>query len=789
LRLGAKPQPASAVGESMAMFPGRSAGRLLVLLPLLLATPAFLPAAEPTIRNIDLRGLQTGGTTTLTLDGDELGANPRLFLPFPVKQELKKASTDKKAIFDVMLGPDVVPGYYHLRVLTDGGISLPVIIAVDGLPQRPLAASAGSLPVALHGTIGGSTVVETRFVGKAGQKVLAEVEAGRLGSKLRPVVHLHSPKKLQLAWSWPTPGLLGDARLEATLPEDGEYTVAVHDAEYAVPGPGFFRLRIGQWSFVDQVFPPFIAKNKPQPLELLGVATVSRLDAPANPMAGSLPLNWPTKALWSGPRPFVQVSTRNELVGQTAPSKIQDLPAGPAGVSGRLLVPFAEDRYRLLVTPGSKVRLEVFAERLGSPLDAALVVRNEKGDLLARADDSPGTLDPVLEYAVPDKTNAILIGVVEAQGRAGPTSVYRLTVDVQGVVKPDFQLFSPTQHLSVPFGGWGVVPVLVERRGYGGPVQIAAEGLPAWAQLEGAVIPEGGDGALVTVRRSVPAGDAAITRWIGRGADGEPHPLVLKGHPLRTLQPWLATEIALAPTTARTADFQLDWSNLPPGTGLVPTQKLVLPVKVTRPSSTSPVRLTLLTSQVIPVANNQPDLNKAIRLEKPLELGPKTAEEKASVLVPVDLPAPVYDVTIKGELLSPDKTKVLAVAYAPVQRLPVRLQLALKVDGPPRITAAVDPKKGATLKVQGQVERREGLAGDVALILTGLPAGVRADPVTVKAGTTVFALNVILPPNQAAGEFRGLKLAGTAVADPKQPNVRVRSRDVELTLVVQAAQK
>ena len=57
------------------------------------------------------------------------------------------------------------------------------------------------------------------------------------------------------------------------------------------------------------------------------------------------------------------------------------------------------------MTPTTKVRFEVFAERLGSPLDAALVVRNEPGADLARVEDGPGTLDPVLEYAVPDKVD------------------------------------------------------------------------------------------------------------------------------------------------------------------------------------------------------------------------------------------------------------------------------------------------------------------------------------------------------------------------------------------------
>src|SRR6202035_3150485 len=177
---------------------------------------------------------------TIVLDGDDFGKAPRLLLPFAAKAELKKGATDKQAAFDVTLGGDVVPGYSHLRVVTDGGVSAPIVIAVDKLPQRLLTVAADPLPVALHGALTGSTTVETKFAGKAGQKVLVEVEAQRLGSKLRPIVHLYSPKRLQLAWAWTTPALHGDARLEATLAEDGMYAVAVHDAEYAGGAPGFY---------------------------------------------------------------------------------------------------------------------------------------------------------------------------------------------------------------------------------------------------------------------------------------------------------------------------------------------------------------------------------------------------------------------------------------------------------------------------------------------------------------------------------------------------------------------
>ncbi|MFL5340728.1 MAG: hypothetical protein ACJ8F7_11305, partial [Gemmataceae bacterium] len=178
-----------------------------------------------------------------------------------------------------------------------------------------------------------------------------------------------------------------------------------------------------------------------------------------------------------------------------------------------------------------------------------------------------------------------------------------------------------------------------------------------------------------------------------------------------------------------------------------------------------------------------------LRQEKPVEVAANAVDGEVTLLLPADLPSPVYDVTVQADLLGADKRTVLATAFAPVKRLAVRPSLIVHVNGNGRIEAKLDAKTGATVPLKGKVERREGLTGYVTLTLSGLPPGARADAVTVKAGVSDFTVNVVLPPNVPAGEVKGLKLTGTAVADPKQPNVRVSSRAVEVTLVVQAAAK
>src|SRR5947209_18890621 len=96
--------------------------------------------------------------------------------------------------------------------------------------------------------------------------------------------------------------------------------------------------------------------------------------------------------------------------------------------------------------------------------------------------------------------------------------------------------------------------------------------------------------------------------------------------------------MALAATTAKAADFQIDWRGLPPDAGLVPAAKLALPVKVTKPAGDGLVRLTLLTSQLRPLVNGQTDPNQALRWEKPVDLPAAASAADSAVLGPPQRP-------------------------------------------------------------------------------------------------------------------------------------------------------
>jgi hypothetical protein len=748
---------------------------------LLLGVLALLPgiaaqAAAPSIRNLDRLGLQVGGTTALTLDGDNLLPDPKLVLSAPVvRQVVRQGSTPNRVVIEVTLDKAAVPGLYNLRLANANGVSAGRVVALDHLLQRTWEEKVAALPVALHGNLTGSNKLTTSFAGKAGQALLCEVEAQRLGGKLRPVLHLYDERGRQLAWAWPTPALGGDARVSATLPEDGQYTVAVHDLQYAAAAPGNFRLKLGTWQYVDAVFPPAVRRGQSASVELLGNAAGRRVRVQAEGEAPSLPLPWANPAAASGLRPWVLVSDVPEVVEKDG-ATIQDVAGVPVALNGRLAKPGETDRYRLPVRPGARLRFEVFADRLGSPMDAVLELRRDNGALLARADDTPDGPDPVLDFTAPGDLKTLVIAVADLHGRGGANLIYRVVVrPLTGAPgAPDFRLSLPAAEMNVPTGGSRVIEVDVERRGYPGPVRLAFDGLPAGVRVQGVDVPAGATGALLTLTGTSP--EPALTLTSLRGTSTDPDGKMTrwardKNHPLRTRQPWVAQELAVALTPKETVSFAADWGDVAADARLVAGSSFKVPLTFTPPAEAyGGVRYYLLTSHRPPLINGRPDPNQSLRKDQGafLELPPGKKQGEFVVLVPATLPDVPQDLAFRADLLSKDRARVVAQAFTPVRRFAVLNPLAVQLAAA-QVEAPLDPKAGAEVKLAGKVERRAGFQGDVTVALAGLPPGIAAPAVAVKAAQADFQLVLRFPGNFKMLELNGLTVFATGRYDPKSP--------------------
>ncbi|MGA2439945.1 MAG: PPC domain-containing protein [Tepidisphaeraceae bacterium] len=157
---------------------------------------------------------------------------------------------------------DAAPGI-HLLMLPEQEqlISQRLPFAIDDLPEclehKPnsdrTTAQAVTLPIIINGRIGapGDSGV-FRFEGKAGEQIVAEVMARRLGSPLDSVLELTDASGKQLAinddYDDKGAGLVthqADSYLTATLPTDGPWFIRLRDVQQQ-GGPQYaYRLRIG----------------------------------------------------------------------------------------------------------------------------------------------------------------------------------------------------------------------------------------------------------------------------------------------------------------------------------------------------------------------------------------------------------------------------------------------------------------------------------------------------------------------------------------------------------------
>jgi hypothetical protein len=818
--------------------------------------------AAPSITKLNLRGLQAGSTTNLVIDGTDLLPAPRLVTSLPIaSQTVKEGATATRIQLDITLDADVEPGFYNAWLVTDKGVSQRQIIAVDFLRQQPLRAKAGELPVALHGNFTNSLPVETTFYGKAGLSVTIEVESIRLGSKEQPVIHLLDSLDREIALGLPTILLRGDSRITAILPADGEYKIRLHDLQYA--GAGAFRLRIGSWNYADAVFPPAIQRGKATKLTLIGAPFGDgQVDCTPGNLA-IMPAPWVERSKSSGLRPAIMVSDIQELLGtsdEKSPQVLSDVKP-PFAISGRLTKPGAQDRYAIEVVPESTLQFSVVAAQMGSPVDAVLEVRDTKGVLLASNDGSPNSSDPRLDFVVPKNVKSLVIGIHDAFARGGEASIYRLIVS-PGPSGPgassqsaDFDLAVEDDTISPSVAASHVLKVTTRRHGYDGAIALRLVGADACVELQkDAQIPAGADAALVTIKAKADSAEptpAVIGRLTGEVKRDDTSIVRFANfdrHPLGDVQPWLGSELLIAPIAKPDVVFEPDFASNQESVEGMLGRKIILPVKCARPTGfDGAVRLTLFTSQIVPLTRNTTtpdpartlrpeatkveipadakataaetarlaaektltDAQKAVKAAKTvtpaLEAKVTTATQaleqaqaaaakafagaknsaSVTLLIPPDLAVGSYDLAFKAELLSRDGTKVLATQFTPVQKLNVLSPITIALEGEPRVEVKLDSKTGAIAKWSGHISRAKEVSGVVTLGLEGLPKGVIDPIVVIPAGKTDFKLDLKIPPTTVAGETAGIKLFATFKVDAAA-KLNSRSPNVELALKVEA---
>ncbi|QDV64921.1 peptidase [Crateriforma conspicua] len=292
---------------------------------------------------------------------------------------------------------------------------------------------------------------------------------------------------------------------------DDTYTLTIRDSVYRGREDFVYRVTVGEIPFVTDYFPLGATADSDVTVRLRGwnltnttatIKTKSRRNIDG-PQVFTVRQNDGTKVslplrvdLW----PDVDEAESNDSPDEAQPIKLR------TAINGRIDRPGDVDMYRL--PGGGRITAEVYARRLGSPLDSVLSVLDAEGNVLAFADDfedrSHGLLthqaDSHLEVSLP-AGGPYYLRLMDTQRNGGPEYAYRLCLRAP---ESSFQLRVTPGTIAARPGQ--VVPIdvhVMRTDGFDQPIQLQLVDPPEGLVLNGGIIPPGSD--RVTATLTMPA--------------------------------------------------------------------------------------------------------------------------------------------------------------------------------------------------------------------------------------------------------------------------------------------
>jgi hypothetical protein len=728
-------------------------------------------ADPPAIKGISPFGAPRGQTTELTISGDNLAGSPQWIAPFPfaIDPASIKSTDAGKWVAKVTVSPDVPLGVYPIRVQTEGGLSNPFLFSVGQLPQVAEKEDNNTFETAqviptlcvVEGQAGGNDVDFFKFTGRKGQRIVIDAQCVRIGSGVDPSIRLTTAARTFVASADDSPGLLTDARISTVLPEDGDYVIELSDSRYQGGTLPIYRLVVGSVPVADEIFPLGGRVGETVGFEFRGGTMPGVCVAAATLVAAAgdeVRLKITNQALGlAGPTdPVLDLEGVPPLVVGTLPELRE--PADPAAPPARVAPPIVlngridpvgdEDRYVLSVIPGQKLRMRMLAADINSALDGQFQVLGAKGTIVATADDTnqPPLIiskkanvkadpiispDPTLEYNVPSDLKEITLVVKDLEGRGGVGFAYRITVEP---IVPAFELRLADSQLNIPKGGTVALSLTATRIGYNGPITLDVINPPPGLTVRKGTIPSGQTAGVLTLTAAADASFGVTDLRVLGAAEGPDVPSVL------AKKPQIFAQQGTMPTNVV---WQLGLPAMPIAPGAValdaPAEPIEIvhgyeakvPIKVTR-TKDADAELELAGLAPLP-----PGITAAAA-----KVAEKTSEGSATLKAGPDAPLGLITMALTAKGKFADKTQTFV---APAVTLNVVRPASVEMGA-----AAAEVKAGDTLEIKGKVVRKGPFKEPVTLKLNGLPAGLKAEPVTVAPDASEFAFKVTAEPSAAA---------------------------------------
>jgi hypothetical protein len=392
---------------------------LMVALPSVLPLRAEDPVIPPSLAKIWPVGMERGGTATFTLEGRNLsGATAVIFdgpgitakvsqiADLPLEAADHKFSTaaavplakKQSASLEITVAKEVTPALYHFRVQTPLGTTNMLPLDIGSLPEVKKSDKTGAQPAVLPATLVGTIAApgdsdRYQFDGKAGQDMVFEVNASKLGSRLESLLTVSDSNGRVLAEAGrgdPSP----DAALNFRLPQDGKYTLTISDREGSGGMNDYYRVDAGALPYITRYFPLGVRAGETAAVTVegvnLGAIHEVKIEAPKQAEGGkTVPITLKESAALPLNKVRLVVGSLPEIVEREPNSSLAQAESVtiPVTINGHIDsgATADEDYFRFRASKGQQLTLDVEAARLGSPLDSVIEVLDAGGNAIPRA--------------------------------------------------------------------------------------------------------------------------------------------------------------------------------------------------------------------------------------------------------------------------------------------------------------------------------------------------------------------------------------------------------------------
>lgn len=488
--------------------------------------------------------------------------------------------------FSVTVSDSVPPGIYEARAVSYLGISTARAFVVAPADSNEVAEEGDhstrdrAMPVEVNSIINGDVpsrgIDWYRFTAKAGQRVLLEVVAERIDSRMDGMLIVYDSEGREVSRNREVYGR--DPFLEVSAKQDAEYFLAVSDILYRGGAEHFYRLSISDRSHIDFVFPPAGEPGSTKTYTLFGrnlpgsrLSDTVSLDGKqleslqveiTLPKVASTPTGFhpgePRQGLLRGFDYRIGYSNAVRIGFSTAPVVTEDSTLDmqrvdvPCELAARFDKANDEDAYRFKTQNGKTYCVESVADRIMSRVDTYLVLHK-----ITKADDGTETLTQISDnddmtsffrvdgkgsinrdttdssiVFTADNDGEYQVTVVNQFGNGSAEAIYRLAIREP---VPDFDLLATFERpLPTNRTGYSQTPTLrqgatagvlinVPRQDdFAGDIVVTAEDLPPGVTASPLVLGGKTDRGILVLTASTDAASwAGDIRIVGRAKVGD----------------------------------------------------------------------------------------------------------------------------------------------------------------------------------------------------------------------------------------------------------------------------